>query len=285
MRLKIGDKVAIVACSNGQPTSTKEKFFELLKVLKAIGLIPIYSKFIFEGETIFSGSSKERAEALMEFYKAEEIKAIFDVSGGDIANELLQYMDFEMILRAKKPFFGYSDLTTIINAIYAKTGIYSYLYQIKNLVYDNGKLQLESFIASLFNNEEELFKFNYNFLQGSKMEGKVIGGNIRCFLKLAGTEYMPEFYNKILFLEAYGGDIGVLTSLLMQLKYMKVFEKINGVILGTFTKIERENSRPTIDQVLAEIVNNRAFPIVKTREIGHGTDAKALIIGKSYTFK
>ena len=56
----------------------------------------------------------------MNFYQDREIQMIFDISGGDIANEILPYLDFEVIAENPKPFWGYSDLTTIMNAIYAK---------------------------------------------------------------------------------------------------------------------------------------------------------------------
>ena len=51
-----------------------------------------------------------------------EITDIYDISGGDIANEILPYLDFEVIKNSGKRFWGYSDLTTVINAIYEKTG-------------------------------------------------------------------------------------------------------------------------------------------------------------------
>ena len=53
----------------------------------------------------------------------------------------------------------------------------------------------------------DLFNINYKFIQQDKMHGIVVGGNIRCFLKLAGTEYMPDMENKILFLESLNGDV------------------------------------------------------------------------------
>lgn len=58
----------------------------------------------------------------MSFYRVQEIQAILDLSGGDLANELLPYLDYEVIGKSQAEFWGYSDLTTILNAIYAKTG-------------------------------------------------------------------------------------------------------------------------------------------------------------------
>lgn len=87
--------------------------------------------------SVFSETVRERANALLSFYSDKSIKAIFDISGGDIANELLDFLDYDLIKNNPKPFWGYSDLTTILNAIYRKTGVPSYLYQIKNLIWEN----------------------------------------------------------------------------------------------------------------------------------------------------
>ena len=75
----------------------------------------------------------------MKFYEDDSVTDIFDVSGGDMANEILSYLDFQTIAYEKKHFWGYSDLTTIINAIYARTGKSSVLYQIRNLTYDHSQ--------------------------------------------------------------------------------------------------------------------------------------------------
>ena len=100
--------------------------------------------------SVFSGTAKERAQALMEFYIDSEIKMIFDISGGDIANQIIPYLDFDVIAENPKLFWGYSDLTTIINAIYTKTGLPSILYQVRNLVYDHGEVQQYRFSDTIF---------------------------------------------------------------------------------------------------------------------------------------
>jgi len=280
MKLKNGDKIGIVACSNGQPLSYKTKIEELLKVITEIGLTPVCSDFIFQKYSVFSGTPKERAKALLKFYPDVEIKAIFDISGGDIANEILEYLDFNLIKNNSKPFFGYSDLTTIINAIHSKTGETSYLYQIRNLIYDNKELQVKWITNSLFYGQKDLFDIKYSFIQGNKMEGVVVGGNIRCLLKLAGTPYLPDFENKILLLEAFGGDVALITTFFNQLKQMGVFSKINGILLGTFTKMEENNLKPTVEEILINVLNDSQLPIAKTKEIGHGSDSKCIAIGK-----
>jgi muramoyltetrapeptide carboxypeptidase len=283
MVFKQGDKIGIVGCSNALLLSFQPKMDILLTTIKEMGLTPVLSNCIFEKFSIYSGSALERANELHRFYEDTMIKAIFDISGGDIANEALEHLDFNLIKNNPKPFFGYSDLTTIINAIYTKTEVSSYLYQIRNLIYKEKELQKKWFINSLLYGEKDLFDIKYSFIQGNRMEGIIVGGNIRCFLKLAGTPFLPDFKDKILLLESHGGEVALITTYLNQLKQMGVFSQINGIILGTFTKMEENFIKPTVPEILLDVVNNIKLPVVVTREIGHGTNAKCIEIGSFLT--
>ncbi|WP_196001425.1 S66 peptidase family protein [Clostridium sp. 1001271B_151109_B4] len=279
--LNKNDKVAIVACSNGQPIANKSKIDNLLETLKQLNLNPICSNYIYETTSPFNGPAKDKGKAFMDLYKNNEIKAIFDISGGDLANEVLDYLDYDYISKNPKPFFGYSDLTTVLNSIYSQTKKPVYLYQIRNLISSDSENQISNFTNSLFNNEDDLFNFSYNFIQGLKIEGIVVGGNIRCLLKLAGTKYMPDFTDKVLLLESMGGEAGLMSAFLNQLKQMGVFDKIQGLILGTFSKMQENNITPTIEELVVSIIDNPNLPIAKTEEIGHGANSKCIIIGKN----
>lgn len=277
--LKYGDKIGIVCCSNGQKHTYMEKLKCLENALEDIGLHPVFSDCIYEKEDIFSGTAKERAEALMRFYKDDEIKGIFDISGGDVANGILPYLDYDIIVNSSKLFWGYSDLTTVINAIYQKTGKASVLYQIRNLIYDYKEEQIVDFCNTTMQNGTDLFRVNYRFIQQNKMQGIVVGGNIRCFLKLAGTEYMPKLEGKILLLESFGGTVAKIETYLCQLQQIGAFDKVAGIILGTFTEMEQEKCIPTVETLVKRIVG-KDMPIAVTRDIGHGTDSKAIVIGQ-----
>lgn len=280
--LKQGDKIAIVCCSNGEPQSYQEKLQHLHKRLEEMGLIPVWSDYIYKQDSVFSGSAQQRADALMQFYQDEDIKAIFDISGGDLANEILPYLDYEVIAQSEKLFWGYSDLTTIINAIYAKTGKASVLYQIRNVLYDDSVRQIQNVKNTLLNGKNDLFDISFEFVQGEQIQGVVVGGNIRCFLKLAGTPYMPDVTGKILLLESYSGDVAKMVTYLNQLKQMGVFEKISGILLGTYTEMEREGYTPNIVELVKQYAGEE-ITIVRTKDIGHGTDSKAIMIGKELT--
>ena len=216
----------------------------------------------------------------MKLYGDEEIREIFDVSGGDVANGVLPHLDYDVITKNKKRFWGYSDLTTVINAIYAKTGKPSVLYQIRNLISKDREQQIQAFCNTLLGNGTDLFQITYHFVQGKEMQGIVVGGNIRCFLKLAGTEYMPDLTDKILLLEANSGTVAQIETYLCQLQQLGAFEKIAGILLGTFTQMEAEQCTPDAATLVRKIAGCN-LPVAVTKDIGHGTDAKAIVIGQT----
>ena len=277
MMLNNNDKIALVVCSNGKNIEDKDKLKKLESILVEMGLVSVFTKYIYKDKFGRGAKSEVRAEELMSFYKNKEIKAIFDISGGDIANEVLDYLDYDVIKRNYKPFFGYSDLTTVLKALGSQTNEVNYLYQILNIIESTGIR--DSFEDTFMKNEQTLFDVKWKFLQGSRIEGEVIGGNIRCFLKLAGTKYFPEAENKVLFIEGLGTSIEGLVTHLSQLKQIGVFDKISGLLIGTFTKIEKEISVEKLFELVQEYIPS-SLAVAKTQEVRHAKNSKALKVGE-----
>lgn len=281
--LRKGDKIGLVSCSNGYDLNKKDDILNLINLLTSMNLKVVISSSLFKDNNNNTYDPINRARDLMKMYEDKEIKAVFDVSGGDLANEILDYFDFDLIIRNNKPLFGYSDLTVLLNSIYKKSNIETYNYQIRNLIRDNTNIQITDFNNTFLEGKNHLFDFKYYWVRGKEMSGIVIGGNIRCLLKLAGTEYMPDFENKLLFLEALSGDINKISTYLTQLKQLGAFNKIKGLILGEFTEYERNEKNIKIEDLIIKKIN-LDIPIIKTSELGHSPNSKAIAIGRFMKF-
>lgn len=283
--INVMKKFGFVVCSDAQKRSWQADIKALKEILEGMDCEVVFSPYLYgvenckEGSATRSALAQERAEALMQLYQDERVDAIFDISGGDIANEILPYLDYEMMRERGIPFFGYSDLTTVINAIYTKTGVVNGLWQIKNIVWDTSGVQKEAFSRRSMPSDS----ITYRFLRGNCMKGILVGGNIRCFLKLAGTPYFPDLTDKILLLEAKGGTMNQMITYLSQLKQLGVFEKVNGILLGTFSEIEELGLLTELKKEILDIAENVSVAI--TKDVGHGVDAKCAWIGKWYCFK
>ena len=285
------EKIALTACSNGLEARKKPTVDALCDYLSSLGLTPVLSPCLYEKDlihtSVFSGTAQERAEALISFSRDPEVKAIFDLFGGDIANEILPYLDFKIIAESRATFWGYSDLTTILNAIYAKTGRSSVLYQARNLVSGGGFFRRPAFENTILQKQSDLFQISCQYVQkGQKQQelcGTLVGGNIRCLLKLAGTEYWPNMQDKILLLESWSGGVPKMVTYFSQLRQLGVFRQIKALLLGTFTEMEDRGCSPTIEELACHYAGAE-IPILKTRQIGHGKDALAVRVGDLFHF-
>lgn len=284
--LNKGNKIGIISCSNGLSIKNKNIIDELKLNLKSLDIDMVEGDTLYAKEyNLFSGTGEEKARALEKLFLDKDIKMIFDISGGDLANEVLDFLDFNLIKENPKPFFGYSDLTVLLNAIYSQCDITTYNYQLRNLIGRFKEEQMQNFKASFIEGKEEIFNLDYKWINGSHLEGIVVGGNIRCLLKLAGTKYMPNFKDKILFLESFSGNSAKMVTYITQYKNLGVFNEVKGIILGEFTEMEREDLNPDIVEILKRVIGEINIPILKTSDLGHGADAKCIPIGKYLIFK
>ena len=270
-------KCIIISCSNPISEDRSQRLRETEVILSEAGYEVEESGSLYAGAG--PGASlepKRRAEALMKALRDPEASDIFDVSGGDLSNTILPYLDFDIIKESRAGFWGYSDLTALINAIYAKTGKPSMLYHVPNLTADEER-RLD-FLRYIRGEDASLIRPSFEIVQGDGMEGVVIGGNIRCLLKLAGTPYWPDVRGKLLLLEAMSGRTERIASYLAQLSQLGVFEEACGILLGTFLELEKEMDTKELMRLLKEYAGEK-IPVAVTREIGHRTDSKAIMIG------
>lgn len=272
-------KAALVACSDPMLLYQKDDIEHLKLIMENEGLDVTVSPYLFE--RFENLSVKDKADDLMRYFCDPKMDFIFDVSGGDIANSVLQELDYSAICESKAIFCGYSDLTTILNAIYTKTGHETINFQIRNLLYDSAETAKVYFRKNILTGNVNEKDLECRFLRGDAMSGRVLGGNIRCFLKLAGTPFWPDLNGAILLLEAYSGNVMKMTTYLHQMKQIGVFEQAAGILLGTFTEMENEQFNPTMAELVQAIVP-RSLPIAATGYVGHGTDARPIVIGREY---
>lgn len=273
----MAERIFLTACSDPRGPEQRGTVEKLAAVFRELGFEPEESPWIFSGKADERNTGRQRAEALMDYYRRPEGRNICDISGGDLANGVLPYLDFEKIKNSEKIFWGYSDLTCILNAIYARTGRPSVLWQVMNLVGSDGKEQQRRFRESSVPGKGPLYDICCRFIQGNQMEGILLGGNIRCLLKLAGTVYWPDFSGKLLLLESRGGGVSRIQAYFAQLEQLGIFRQVAGILLGTFTELEsRTDIRP--EKLLLPYLPEE-LPLAVTREIGHGSDSKAAVIG------
>ena len=71
---------------------------------------------------------------------------------------------------------------------------------------------------------------------------------------------------------------------LAHLKQNGVFDKISGLLIGTFTKIEKEISVEELFELVQAYIPS-SLAVAKTQEVGHAKNSKALKIGEKIYIK
>lgn len=278
-KLKKGDTIGVV--SSSEPITedriadieSSSKFFEDLGFKVKLG------KYLKNNELGYGTLAENKAEDFNEMFKDKEVKAIFCACGGFNVNSVFDYLDYEEIKKNPKIICGYSDPTSIINAIYAKTGLVTFqgpnfgsLANTEEGIEEYSRKEvIKRFIdgdLKLGTDEDE-----YITIKKGQAEGVLVGGNLSLVSHLVAGKYKLDFTDKILFIEelAFESPAGMVSNYLYYMKQNGVFDKIKGLWIGSY---ESEISLEKI--VLDTLGDEYKFPIIKSNNFGH-IDKKTVI--------
>ena len=169
---------------------------------------------------------------------------------------------------------GFSDISTLLNAITTKTGLVTFHGPGGNSSWNEYSIQ---YIQNLLSNAEAIDYINTSLdspiitYQPGIASGELFGGNLSVICSLIGTDTLPNWKNKILFLEDVAEEPYRIDRMLTQLKQSGVFDKISGLILGNFRKcIAEEPERSfSLEEVFEQHFSNVNFPVFFGAKIGH----------------
>ena len=102
------------------------KKYTISKIEK-FGFTLSFGKHVNEKDEFKSSSIESRIEDLHDAFSDNDVDAILTVIGGYNANQLLDYIDYDLIKKNPKIICGFSDITAIANAITTNTGMLTYL--------------------------------------------------------------------------------------------------------------------------------------------------------------
>ena len=274
-----------------------------IKRLREAGLQVTFGKHVDEIDEFNSSSIQSRVEDLHEAFSNQSVKLVVTVIGGFNSNQLLRYIDYDRIKNNPKILCGYSDITALANAIYAKTGLVTYsgphffnFGDLKNFDYT-----LEYFHKCLFqeepidvqpskkwsddrwveNQENRTFYDNKGFLiiNEGEAEGTIVGANLCTFNLLQGTEYMPDLKDTILFIEDdYESIPHTFDRDLQSLIHQPNFSGVKSIVIGRF-----QNKSEMTNELLIKIIKTKRelakIPVIANIDFGHTTPMITFPIG------
>lgn len=306
-KLKPGDEVRVIAPSRSMVIIGEDSRKIATERLEKLGLKVTFGKYVEEADKDYLVADvKHRAEDLNDAFKDKNVKAILTVIGGFNSNQLLDYIDYEAIKENPKIFCGFSDITVLSNAIYAKTGLvtysgphYSSLGMKKGLEYE-----LDYFTKMFFDDKEIeivsskewsddawfIDQENREFIPNEGMfvinegtaEGDIVGGNLCTLNLLQGTQYMPSIENKILFLENDGGAgeafLMTFDRQIQSLMQNPGFNTVRGIVLGREQK-GCNMSKERWTKLIKGKPELNSIPVIAGADFGHTTPIFTFPIG------
>lgn len=281
-RIKIGDSIGVVAPSNPIIDENIEEINRAKKIMEEKGFKIKFSKNIFSNTNGYSSTAKEKAEDINKMFLDKEVKMIWCAKGGENSNSVLDYLDYDAIKKNPKIICGYSDITSLTNAIYQKTGLVTYSStNFKTIATDETEYSLNEALKRYVEDNKELGTqedIDTTIIEG-KAKGILIGGNLSLIHGLTCGKYALDFQDKILFLEELGfeSDPALVSNHLYYMKQNGVFNKIKGLWLGNY---EHESNISLEKIVLDTLGENINFPIIKSNYFGHTEKKTAIPIGE-----
>jgi muramoyltetrapeptide carboxypeptidase len=206
-----------------------------------------------------------------------------------------------MIKKNPKMFVGFSDGTTLVNAIYAKTGLMTYMgpdlmwtfgkpmdkaveENLRNTFFEGKVGQLKPNSDWKHRKQKDLKKPRWKCIRPGKASGVLVGGHLGvvCGNILAG--YFPETRGKILILEGTE-EMAQLDWYLHAMRLNGAFDGLRGIVLGFFDGSEMVGmkNQPKISEVVLEATKGYKFPILEMSDLGHNIQNYAFPIGGRVT--
>lgn len=306
-KLKKDDEIRVIAPSRSMKILRKDCIEIATKRLEEEGFKVTFAEHVMDSfdDEYNCAKIEDRVKDLEAAFRDKNVKAILTVIGGYNSNQLLQYINYNVIKENPKILCGYSDITILLDSIYAKTGLITYYGpHFSSFGMKNGfDYTLEYFRKMFMNSEDKIdiqpaekwsndswFKEQEKrtFIQNEghlvinegEAEGEIVGGNLCTLNLLQGTEYMPDLENKILFLED-DGLVG--KAFLMEFdrdlqSLLHTIKKVQGIVIG---RAER-NCEMTEDKWIKLIKNKielNGIPVIANVDFGHTTPIFTFPIG------
>lgn len=280
-KIKIGDTIGVIAPSNPIVGENIEEIESARKIVEEAGFKVKYSKNLFSNTHGYSSTAREKAQDINEMFNDNEVKMIWCAKGGENSNSTFEYIDYEIIKQNPKIFCGYSDITSLTNIIYEKTGLVTYSStNFKSIATNETDYSFKQCIKMFVNGSLEIGNDDdeYIILKEGVAEGELIGGNLSLTRGLVSGKYSIDFTDKILFLEELGMETGpaLANNYLYYMKQNGVFDKIRGLWIGNY----EHESNISLEKIVLDVLEDQYnFPIIKSNNFGHTNKNTVIPIG------
>jgi muramoyltetrapeptide carboxypeptidase len=296
-KLRRGDEVRVIAPSRSLAIISEPMRQVANNRFDQLGLKLSFGKHVYERDGFDSSSIDSRVDDFHHAFDDPNVKAVLTVIGGFNSNQLLRYLDWDLIKNNPKIFCGFSDITALNNAILAKTGLVTYsgphyvmfgqelyfdytLAHFQQCLFDDAPTRINPSVRwsddRWFSDQKERTLIdNEGFwaINEGQAEGRILGGNLCTLNLLRGTEYFPDLTGSILFIEDDAESLAhTFDRDLQSLLHLPSFGQVRGIVIGRFQKASKVD-RETLINIIKTKNELDNVPVVGNVDFGH-TDPK-----------
>jgi muramoyltetrapeptide carboxypeptidase len=283
-RLSPGDTVGIVSPASATFESVDVQIAK--ESLEALGLKVRLGPHMMERHGYLGGEDKARAADINTFFADKSVSAVYPIRGGWGSSRVLPYLDYEMIRRNPKILIGYSDITALLLAIHAKTGLVTFHGPIALGRWDSWSVDIAKRVlfggeALTYEPKRDLNPDRNSLTQidnrvqtitAGKARGRLLGGNLTVLTTIVGSPYLPDWDGAIFFTEDVEEQPYRIDRMLTQLKLAGALDRIKGFVFGTCTKCtpgEGSYGGLTLEDIFNDHVKPLGIPAWQGAMIGH----------------
>ena len=257
--LKPGDKVALVSPAYWVP---QEALQQAADTIRSWGLQPVIGPHTNSlNVNAYAGTADERADDLLWALEDDTIKAVVCSRGGYGSIHLLNRIPQELFQQHPKWIVGHGDITILLYAV-AGAGLMCIhgpmAFQIANCQEPASSITRNILFGTL--PQYRIPGNPYN--RSGHAEGILVGGNLSSYSVIAGTKYnLPPRQYIILFIEEVEESLHSIDRLFYMLTLQQDFERVRGIIFGTFSSIKYDLQYGSVEQMLIAHLRQYEIPI------------------------
>ncbi len=284
-KLEKGTTLGVIAPSG---PIKKYSILELEKSLKKYGFrVKFFESSYSSYKGYLGGTDDLRLNDIHESFLDKDIDVIMCIRGGYGSMRIIDNIDFDIIKYNKKPFIGFSDITSLLIAFNQKCDLITYhgIMAGSSPYWDD--FSLNSLMSVINKQNIEIINpkgFKLKSLINGKASGKLTGGNLTLICSTLGTKYEIDTKNKILFIEDVGESIYRIDRMLTQLCLASKFDDCKGIIFGDFCDCKQVNKDDfLLEEILFDRVKRFDKPCIYNLRSGHCIPNITLPIGANCT--
>jgi muramoyltetrapeptide carboxypeptidase len=273
-RLLPGDTIGVAA-----PASPfdRKRFERGVGHLRSAGFNVLVPKNLFLRNGYLAGSDAQRAQLLLDLFRDPHVKAILCARGGFGSMRILPLLDYDLIRARPKIVVGFSDVTGLLAALYARCRLVTFHGPVVAGLPDSDGRSRDALLSVMAGGTPTVISApGGQVLRPGSGSGPVLAANLTTLCHLIGTPYMPPTRGHLLLLEDRGEAPYRVDRMLTQLRLAGYTRKIAGLGFGSFADCGRSEE---LTRVFCDHFSRGRFPVLTGLDIGHGRRNLTIPIG------